>query len=99
MLKSISKAQNKVQEIQDKCYQLRADGEAGAGAVKATVNGNKRLLRLEIEDEFIRPEEKEVLQHLIITAVNLAGDAAEQVVQEEIKRNTEAIPEDWLRTL
>ncbi len=98
MLKSISKAQNKVKEIQDKCAQLRTTCEAGAGAVKVTLNGNKELLQIEIEDEFLRPEEKETLQHLIAIAINMAGEAVEEKVQEEFKRSTDGLPDNWLRS-
>ena len=45
-------AQTKVQEIQQKLTKIRATGEAGAGAVKATVDGHKKILKLDIDEEF-----------------------------------------------
>jgi len=81
-------AQTKMQEIQQKLTQLQATGEAGAGAVKVTVNGSKEVLSLDINKEYIDPNEKEMLQDLIIAAVNLANKAVEEKVQEEVKQRT-----------
>jgi len=88
MLGHMQEAQAKVQEIQQKLTQLQATGEAGAGAVKATVNGNKSVLKLDIDKEYINPGEKEMLQDLIIAAVNLANEAVEEKIQEEVKQST-----------
>jgi len=56
--------------------------------VKATVNGNKSVLKLDIDKEYINPGEKEMLQDLIIAAVNLANEAVEEKIQEEVKQST-----------
>ena len=91
MLGHMKEAQAKVQEIQQKLTHLRATGEAGAGAVKATVNGNKSVLKLDIDQEYIHPDEKEMLQDLIIAAVNLANKAVEEKIQEEVKQHTQGM--------
>lgn len=56
--------------------------------MKATVNGNKSVLKLDIDKEYINPGEKEMLQDLIIAAVNLANEAVEEKIQEEVKQST-----------
>lgn len=81
---SLQKAQAKIQTIQQGLTQLRATGEAGAGAVKATVDGNKLILKLDIAQEYIRPDEKKMLQDLIIAAINLAHKAVEKKIQQEV---------------
>lgn len=91
MLGHMQEAQAKVQEIQQKLAQLQATGEAGAGAVQATVNGSKSVLRLDIDKEYINPDEKEMLQDLIIAAINLANKAVEEKIQEEVKQHTEGM--------
>ena len=91
MMGQMKEAQEKVQEIQQKLAHLQATGEAGAGAVSATVNGNKSLLKLDIDQEYINAEEKEMLQDLIVAAVNLAQKAVEEKVQEEIKQHTQGM--------
>jgi len=94
MLGHMQEAQAKVQEIQQRLAHIKATGEAGAGAVKATVNGHKRVLTLDIDKDFICPEEKEVLQDLIIAAITLATHAVEDKVQEEVKQNASGILRD-----
>ena len=88
MLGHMQEAQAKVREIQQKLTQLQATGEAGAVAVKATVNGSKSALKLDIDQEYINPDEKEMLQDLIIAAVNLANKAVEEKIQAEVKQHT-----------
>lgn len=88
ILGKMREAQTKVQEIQQKLTKIRATGEAGAGAVKATVDGHKKILKLDIDEEFLRPEEKEVLQDLIIAAIMLATQAVAEKVKEEIEQST-----------
>jgi nucleoid-associated protein EbfC len=91
ILGQMQEAQAKVQEIQQKLAQIQATGEAGAGAVKATVDGHKKVLKLDIDKEFMHPEEKEVLQDLIIAAITLATQAVEEKVKEEIKQSASGI--------
>jgi nucleoid-associated protein EbfC len=91
MLGQMQEAQEKVRELQQKLAQIQATGEAGAGAVKATVDGHKKVLKLDIDKEFIHPEEKEVLQDLIIAAIMLATQAVAEKVQDEIKQSTSGI--------
>ncbi|MHA7877688.1 MAG: YbaB/EbfC family nucleoid-associated protein [Bacteroidota bacterium] len=88
ILSQMKEAQTKVQALQQKLAQVHATGEAGAGAVKATVNGHKQVLKLDIDKAFIRPEEHEVLQDLIIAAITLANQAVTAKVKEEIAQST-----------
>ncbi|MEM9416727.1 MAG: YbaB/EbfC family nucleoid-associated protein [Bacteroidota bacterium] len=101
MMGQMKEAQAKVQEMQQKFAQLQATGEAGAGAVKATVNGHKEVLGLDIDKEYIDPNDKEILQDLIVAAVNLANKAVEEKIQEEVKQHTQGmlggLPIDWMR--
>jgi DNA-binding YbaB/EbfC family protein len=99
MLSQVKDAQAKIKELHKKCAQLQVTAEAGAGAVKATVNGNKVLLKLEIDKEFVNPEEKEMLQDLIVAAINLANEAMEEKIKQEMGENTagmmDAFPLEW----
>lgn len=87
----MKEAQEKVQEIQQKLTHLQATGEAGAGAVKATVNGHKSLLKLAIDQEYIDVDEKAMLQDLIVAAVNLANKAVEEKIQEEVQEHAQGM--------
>ena len=83
----MQEAQTKVQEIQKKLSQIHATGEAGAGAVKVTVDGHKKVIKLDIDKEFINPDEKILLQDLIIAAITLATRAVADKVKETIQQS------------
>lgn len=83
----LKEAQTKIQVVQQKIAQLQATGEAGAGLVKATVNGNKKLLKIEIDPTIINPSDQETLQDLIVAAVGLAIQAVEEKVKEAVEQS------------
>ncbi len=91
MFGQLQEAQTKAQEIQEKVSQLQASGTSGAGAVTATVQGNKNLISLSIDKEYIDPKEPKMLEDLIVAAVNLANSAVEEQIQEELKKHTEGL--------
>jgi len=88
MLGQVKEMQAKIQEMQQKVAHLQATGESGAGLVKATVNGNKKLLRLEIDPSIIQIEEQAMLQDLIVAAVNMAIQGIENKTKEMVQSNT-----------
>lgn len=72
-------AQQMQEEIQKKMSDTRVSGTAGGGMVKATLSGSKELLAIEIDREAVDPEDVEMLQDLIVAAVN---EAARKVDEE-----------------
>ena len=77
-----------MKEAQQNLANIYATGEAGAGLVTAKVNGLKQLVELRIDDDLIKPEDKDMLQDLVIAAVNKAMGEAEILAKEEIKKST-----------
>ncbi len=67
---------------------LRVEAESGGGMVKAVCNGKGRVVELFIEPEVINPREKDMLEDLIIAAVNEAKRRAEEMAQKEIVKIT-----------
>ena len=59
--------------------------------MKATVDGHKKVLKIDIDKEFMHPEEKEALQDLIIAAITLATQAIDEKVKDEVKQNASGI--------
>ncbi len=84
MIASLQNAHKRMDKIEQDLDLLRVTSEAGAGAVKATVNGHKTVLKLEIAEEYIRLDEKEVLQDLIVAVINSANKKAEDKIKEKI---------------
>jgi nucleoid-associated protein EbfC len=69
MMGKMKEVQTRLKEAQDNLTKLRAHGESGAGMVKATVNGKKQLVQLEIDPSLVKPEDQMILQDLIVAAV------------------------------
>lgn len=91
MMGKMKEVQAKVKEAQDNLVNIKTTAESGAGMVKATVNGKKELISLEIDNDLIKPEDQEMLQDLIIAAVNKATQEVEVLAKEEMKKSTEGM--------
>ncbi|NBA85077.1 YbaB/EbfC family nucleoid-associated protein [Emticicia sp. CRIBPO] len=91
MMGKVKEMQAKMQEAQDKLEDIIAEGEAGAGMVKATVNGKKKVLKLEIEPDIVNASEVAILQDLIVAAVNKALEEVEQKSKAEMQKMTEGM--------
>lgn len=91
MMGKMKEVQAKMKEAQENLVHVTATGESGAGMVKATVNGKKQLVKLEIDNEIINESDKEMMQDLIIAAINKAIEEAEIKAKEELKKSTEGM--------
>ena len=88
MMKQAQAMQAKMAEMQEKLGQLEVTGQSGAGMVKATLNGKSELRRLKIDPSLVDPNEVEVMEDLIVAAVNDARSKVETAVAEEMKKVT-----------
>jgi hypothetical protein len=88
MMKQVQKMQKQMAEMQQDLELKEVEATAGGGAVKATVNGKKELLKIEIEPEVVDPEDVEMLQDLILAAVNEATKKAEEMMEKEMSKVT-----------
>ena len=91
MLGKMKEVQAKLKEVQENLVDITSTAESGAGMVKATVNGKKQLVGLEIDDEIVNGDDKEMMQDLIIAATNKALEDVESKAREEIKKSTEGM--------
>ncbi|TAE17149.1 MAG: YbaB/EbfC family nucleoid-associated protein [Bacteroidetes bacterium] len=83
--------QTKVQEVQDNLAHIKTTAEAGAGMVKVTVNGKKQILELEIDNDLMNPQDKEMTKDLIIAAINKALIEVEELSKNELQKVTESL--------
>ncbi|WP_042500697.1 YbaB/EbfC family nucleoid-associated protein [Thermaerobacter marianensis] len=88
MLKQLEKVQQEMARLQEELAQREVEATAGGGMVKAVVNGRQELLRLEIAREAVDPDDVELLQDMIVAAVNEANRKAQELLQAEMARVT-----------
>jgi DNA-binding YbaB/EbfC family protein len=84
IMKQAQLMQQKMQRLQEEAAEKTAEASAGGGVVTAVVNGKNQILSLSIKKEAVDPEDVEMLQDLIVAAVNEAlakvhADLAEQM--------------------
>jgi nucleoid-associated protein EbfC len=86
----LSQANQMQEEIQRKLAQTVVEGSAGGGAVTATMNGKKQLLKIHIEPSAVvslgggQPD-VEMLEDLVVAAVNEAGRRADEAIQSSVQ--------------
>ncbi|NLN14271.1 MAG: YbaB/EbfC family nucleoid-associated protein [Tissierellia bacterium] len=88
MMKQMQKMQKKMEQMQKELEEKEVEASAGGGAVTAKVNGKRELLDLTIDESVVDPEDVEMLQDLIIAAVNEAMRKAEEMVSSEMSKLT-----------
>lgn len=91
MMGKVKEVQAKMKEAQENLVHLTAEGESGGGMVKAVVNGNKQVVKLEIDKDLAKPEDLEMLQDLVIAAVNKAITEVEEKARQYLQKQTEGI--------
>ena len=92
LMQQAQQMQQKVKELQDQLERLELVGVSGAGLVKVTVNGRNETRRVEIDPSLFKPEDKGVVEDLIVAAANDARGKVEETVQEQMKPITGGLP-------
>jgi nucleoid-associated protein EbfC len=80
--------QRKMQEMQDEIDQKEVTATAGGGAVSVTVSGKKELVKVELKKEAVDPDDVEMLQDLIMAAVNEGLRQIEEISSTEMNKLT-----------
>lgn len=96
MMKKAQEMQGKMAEMQEQLETMTVTGESGAGLVKATATAKGVLTGLEIDPSIFNPDEKEVVEDLILAAIKDAQQKASDKAQEEMSKLTEGmgLPKD-----
>lgn len=88
MLHQARKMQDQITELQEDIEQRTFTASAGGGAVNVTVTGKKTLQSIELKPEVVDPSDIEMLQDLIISAVNEAVANVESTTEAEMSKIT-----------
>ena len=88
MIRQAQKMQDKITELQEDLEAREFSAAVGGGAVEVVVTGKKNIKSLTIKPEVVDPEDIEMLQDLVISAVNEAIANVEKVTEEEMTKVT-----------
>ena len=91
MMGKVKEMQARMKEIKDGLVTITAEGESGAGLVKALVNGAKQVVTIDIDPSLLKESDKAILQDLIVAAVNKAMQNVDERTQQELKKKTEGL--------
>jgi len=88
MMKQAQKLQSKMVEMQAELGNRTVSAQAGGGMVEAVVNGRQELLSLRIDKEVVSADDVEMLQDLILAAVNEALNRSREMMAAEMSKLT-----------
>ena len=88
MMKQAQQLQSKMLKLQEELADRTVETSSGGGMVKVVSNGKQQIISLEIEKEVVDPEDVEMLQDLIIAAINDALTKSQEMVSSEMSKLT-----------
>jgi nucleoid-associated protein EbfC len=88
LMKQAQKIQEKMARLQEEMASKTVEATAGGGMVTAVVSGKFELVSLKVEKDVVNPEDVEMLQDLIVAAVNEGVRKAHEMVSEEMSKVT-----------
>jgi DNA-binding YbaB/EbfC family protein len=92
LMKQAQAMQQKLQDAQAELETLEVDGSSGGGVVAVKVTGKGQLKSIAIDPSLMNPDEKEILEDLIVAALNDARTKSERVAQERMAELTKGLP-------
>lgn len=88
MMKQAQKLQSRMASLQEEMAEKVVEATAGGGMIKVTANGRQQILSIQIEKEVVNPDDVEMLQDLILAAVNDALAKSNEMVSAEMSKLT-----------
>ncbi|TVR73485.1 MAG: YbaB/EbfC family nucleoid-associated protein [Sphaerobacteraceae bacterium] len=83
-MKMMQQMQARLEKIQQELEETDVEGTAGGGAVRVTVSGLRTVKSIKIDPEAVDPEDMEILEDMILAAINEAMNSAEALSQEKM---------------
>lgn len=91
MMGKIKEVQARMKEAQESLGAVKASAESGGGMVRATVNGRKQVITLDIDPTILKADDKILIQDLTIAAINKAQEEVEVLAKEHLRKSTEGL--------
>ena len=87
-MQAMQQMQAKMEALQEEINEMETTASSGGGAVSVKVNGKKELVEINLQPEVVDPDDIEMLQYLILTAVNEALRQMEEISNNEMNKLT-----------
>ncbi|MCH7679585.1 YbaB/EbfC family nucleoid-associated protein [candidate division KSB1 bacterium] len=84
IMKQAQKMQEKMQKIQEELADLQVEASSGGGMVTVVANGKQQIMEVRIDKQVVDPEDVEMLEDLVVAAVNQAMEKAQELANEEM---------------
>ncbi len=88
MIRQAQMLQNKMTKMQEELSHRTIEASVGGGMVKAVANGKHELVSITIEKEAVNPDDVEMLQDMVVAAVNEALSRSKQMLEQEMSKIT-----------
>jgi len=88
MMKQFAKMQQRMEELQNELGAKQVEGSAGGGMVRVIANGKQDIISIKIEKEVVNPEDVEMLEDLVLSAVNQAREKAAELQAQSMAELT-----------
>jgi DNA-binding YbaB/EbfC family protein len=88
MMKQAQKLQSKMLKLQEEMAEKTVETSSGGGMVKVIANGRQQIISIQLEKEVVDPEDVEMLQDLVLAAVNEALSKSQEMVSNEMSKLT-----------
>ena len=88
MMKQAQQLQSKMMKLQEELAERTVESSSGGGMVKVTANGRQQISSIQIEKEVVDPDDVEMLQDLVMAAINDALAKAQEMVSSEMGKLT-----------
>ena len=92
MMQQVQAMQSRMAEMQARLEQATVTGQSGGGLVKVTLSGKGAMTKLDVDPSLLKPEEKDILEDLILAAHADAKSKSEAMMAEEMKSVTGGLP-------
>ncbi len=88
LMKQAQELQKRLEKVQEELAEMEVEATAGGGMVKVVASGKQELISIEIDPEVINPDDKEMLEDLVLAAVNEALRKSRELAAEEMSKVT-----------
>ena len=92
MMKQVQAMQAKMQDLQAELERTEVEGVAGGGLVKVRLTAKGEMKGISLDDSLLKPEEKEIVEDLILAAHNDARAKGDRLMQEKMGALTAGLP-------